>query len=540
LDWILDHDTNELASEDVVKKTRLNDMMKKKLLKRDFDEDELNFLGMSSSSMKLSHDELCWLIDSDGTEFTEDQKKQKKKLVDMMKRKLKTRDLSMDDLKLLRGVKSHIGLDSDELDWILNASDDKLTEQESKKKKKLKDIMTTKLKKRDFNDDELKMLQASSSLLSQIEEEELLWLMDSSESTLSPENVTRRRTLLNVLKNKLITKPVEEDQSDASNKKKSSKPSRKRRGGFKGEIDFDLDNLTDQDKNQIILEISGIGLQDIRLEDLLFAIRDSDGNLMEGFSDLDWIKNLKVKLNPVIPPLNKFYKDIPGKIYKSDNVMKIQDVKGEIIPLDDENPLKPYHLYTPDNLGLHQLKRGDKPEYFHVHDNPPISSKSTVTGPSQCNLFEKTVFEVTLFDSKGSPITSGNDEVEAIISLGKEKKRANVRDLNNGKYLIEHTFSTIGDHTVEAKVMGIPVSNSPLTITVIKDKSPYVVSRYVDIKLTHDNLSFISSRKMCFSKIVLENNIHRIYFEPMEDGEHMISIMNFGQNVTGSPFLLKI
>ena len=220
--------------------------------------------------------------------------------------------------------------------------------------------------------------------------------------------------------------------------------------------------------------------------------------------------------------------------------MKIIDVKGNLISLDISMDDKPFNLYTPDSIGLHQLKRGDKPEYFHVHDNPPDYSKSIITGPTKCNLFEKSIFEISLFNKNNEPITSGNDDIQAIISFENEKKLVKVKDLNNGKYLIEHSFSSTGNHSIEVKLMGNQISNSPHLVTVTKDISPYLVSRYVDIKLTNDNLTFISSRKMCFSKLILENNIHRVYFEPMEEGDHIISIMNFGEHVTGSPFILKI
>eukprot|EP01080_Neovahlkampfia_damariscottae_P003934 gene3934-7144_t len=495
LDWILDSDEIELSEEDKIKKKRLNEMMKNKLKKRDFDKDELIFLGISNDNEGLNDSEFDWLLNSDGSDFSQEQKNQKKKLIDMMKRKIKTRDLSLEDLKLLRGVKPDIGLDADELIMIMQEDYDKLTDDQKKKKKKLHDIMTTKLKKRDFDDDELKMLGAKSSLLSKIEEEELLWLMDSEEQDLSPENKKRRHTMVELLKKKIIVKSVEESKEE-----EKKKPKRKRRGAFQSdENPFDLDSLMDSDKQQIFLEVSGVGLQDLKLEDLLFAIKDSDGNIMEGFRDLDWVKNLKVLLKPTVPPLMKFYKGIPGKIYKSgEDDLKIIDVQGEMIHLDIKKDEKPYNLYTPDSIGLHQLKRGEKPEYFHVHDNPPDASKSKIEGPSKCNLFEKSIFEVSLYNKNGEAITSGNDDVTAIITFENEKKLVKVKDLNNGKYLIEHSFSNVGPHSIEVKLMGTPISNSPLNVIITKDISPYLVSRYVDIKLTNDNITMISSRKIIF------------------------------------------
>jgi hypothetical protein len=99
---------------------------------------------------------LDWLLDADEVSLSVDEKKKKKKLIDGMKRKIKSRlDEDEDDLTLLGVTKrSSFVMEADELSWILDVDDSTLSKEELKKKKKIVDIMKKKIKGRGLDDDD--------------------------------------------------------------------------------------------------------------------------------------------------------------------------------------------------------------------------------------------------------------------------------------------------------------------------------------------------------------------------------------------------
>jgi hypothetical protein len=99
---------------------------------------------------------LDWLLDADEVSLSVEEKKKKKKLIDGMKRKIKSRlDEDEDDLTLLGVTKrSSFVMEADELSWILDVDDSSLSKEELKKKKKIVDIMKKKIKGRGLDDDD--------------------------------------------------------------------------------------------------------------------------------------------------------------------------------------------------------------------------------------------------------------------------------------------------------------------------------------------------------------------------------------------------
>ena len=193
--------------------------MKRKIKGRGFDDDdeELTLLGVTKrSSFKMDTEELDWLLDSDESKLTVEEKKKKKKLVDGMKRKVKGRNIDEDDELEMLGVKSRASfkMEAEELDWLLESDDSDLTKEEKKKKKKLVDGMKRKIKGRGFDDDddELTLLGVTRKSSFKMEDSELDWLLEADEEKLSKDEKKKKKKLVDGMKRKIKNRNVDEEE----------------------------------------------------------------------------------------------------------------------------------------------------------------------------------------------------------------------------------------------------------------------------------------------------------------------------------------
>ena len=193
--------------------------MKRKIKGRGFDDDdeELTLLGVTKrSSFKMDDSELDWLLEADESSLSVDEKKKKKKLVDGMRRKIKSRlDDDEDDLQLLGASRrSSFVMEAEELDWLLDANDENLTSDEKKKKKKLVDVMKRKIKGRglDDDDDELTLLGVTRKSSFRMDDSELDWLLEADEEKLSKDEKKKKKKLVDGMKRKIKNRNVDEEE----------------------------------------------------------------------------------------------------------------------------------------------------------------------------------------------------------------------------------------------------------------------------------------------------------------------------------------
>jgi formylmethanofuran dehydrogenase subunit D len=215
LTWILDAPEEKLSEDEKKTKKKLTDSMKKKLKKRGLDEEDLAELNVEGGkNFKLESEELDWLLECSEEELSSTQKVQKKKLVDVMKKKLKGRSFDDDDELLDMGVQKRttFRLDSDELDWVLDSSPDALVESEKVKKKRLTDIMKRQIKKREITDEDLEALGISDRNAFKIQSEELTWILDVDEDLLNDDERKKKKKLVDIMKKKLKSRDLDEDE----------------------------------------------------------------------------------------------------------------------------------------------------------------------------------------------------------------------------------------------------------------------------------------------------------------------------------------
>jgi hypothetical protein len=130
-------------------KPRLLDLGRKSI--KD-DEGVLSFKLKDASGNAIENfEQLDWLANNET--------KKKKKLLDMDKKRTKKRDGDMDDdddVSMLDSSqrKSSFAMEPDDIDWLLDADDSTLTLNEKKKKKRLVDGLKRKIKSRGFDDDD--------------------------------------------------------------------------------------------------------------------------------------------------------------------------------------------------------------------------------------------------------------------------------------------------------------------------------------------------------------------------------------------------
>jgi hypothetical protein len=108
---LLDNDANDMTEKDNEKKKKLRDLMITSLRSQEFSDNEQVVLGLKKS--KLDDEDLDLLMEDDNSALNENQLNKKKKLMDIGKRKLKTKTLEEDELELLGVKKSTFKIDSD-------------------------------------------------------------------------------------------------------------------------------------------------------------------------------------------------------------------------------------------------------------------------------------------------------------------------------------------------------------------------------------------------------------------------------------------
>jgi hypothetical protein len=116
LDWLLEASDDSMTGNDKIKKKKLTDIMKRKLKTREFTDDEVEALGVEKKNgFIIEQESLDWLIDTEDSKLDEDQKTKKKKLVDIIKKKMKNRPLDDDDEITMMGIskKTSFLMDSD-------------------------------------------------------------------------------------------------------------------------------------------------------------------------------------------------------------------------------------------------------------------------------------------------------------------------------------------------------------------------------------------------------------------------------------------
>jgi hypothetical protein len=215
LDWILDAPEEKLSEDEKKTKKKLTDSMKKKLKKRGLDEEDLAELQVDGGkNFGLVSEELDWLLDSPEEDLSSIQKVQKKKLVDVMKKKLKGRSFDDDDELLNMGVQKRttFRLDSEELDWVLDSSPDSLVESEKVKKKRLTDIMKRQIKKREITDEDLEALGIPDRNAFKLQSEELTWILDVDEDLLNDDERKKKKKLVDIMKKKLKSRDLDDDE----------------------------------------------------------------------------------------------------------------------------------------------------------------------------------------------------------------------------------------------------------------------------------------------------------------------------------------
>jgi hypothetical protein len=215
LDWVLDAPEEKLSEDEKKTKKKLTDSMKKKLKKRGLDEEDLAELQVDGGkNFGLVSEELDWLLDSPEEDLSSIQKVQKKKLVDVMKKKLKGRSFDDDDELLNMGVQKRttFRLDSEELDWVLDSSPDSLVESEKVKKKRLTDIMKRQIKKREITDEDLEALGIPDRNAFKLQSEELTWILDVDEDLLNDDERKKKKKLVDIMKKKLKSRDLDDDE----------------------------------------------------------------------------------------------------------------------------------------------------------------------------------------------------------------------------------------------------------------------------------------------------------------------------------------
>jgi hypothetical protein len=100
-----------MTEKDNEKKKKLRDLMITSLRSQEFSDNEQVALGLKKS--KLDDEDLDLLMEDDNSALNENQLNKKKKLMDIGKRKLKTKTLEEDELELLGVKKSTFKIDSD-------------------------------------------------------------------------------------------------------------------------------------------------------------------------------------------------------------------------------------------------------------------------------------------------------------------------------------------------------------------------------------------------------------------------------------------
>jgi hypothetical protein len=108
---LLDNDANDMTEKDNEKKKKLKDLMIASLRSQEFSDNEQVILGLNKS--KLDDEDLELLMDLDDSTLNENQLNKKKKLMDIGKRKLKSKTLEEEELELLGVKKSTFKIDSD-------------------------------------------------------------------------------------------------------------------------------------------------------------------------------------------------------------------------------------------------------------------------------------------------------------------------------------------------------------------------------------------------------------------------------------------
>ena len=192
LDWLLEATDDNMTQNDKIKKKKLKDIMKRKIKTREFDDEELELLGVTKKAgFIIEQDQLDWLLDAEEETLSDEDKKKKKTLVDILKKKMKNRALDQDDELTMMGIKRRTTflMDSSELDWLIDTDDENLTEKDISKKKKLTELMTKKLKPNELNEEELELLGGD------MDDEELDFLVTTDESNLDEDQKKKKKKI---------------------------------------------------------------------------------------------------------------------------------------------------------------------------------------------------------------------------------------------------------------------------------------------------------------------------------------------------------
>jgi len=154
-------------------------------------------------------------------------------------------------------------------------------------------------------------------------------------------------------------------------------------------------------------------------------------------------------------------------------VVKVRGPGGEVKPNVKDNNDGTYTVkYTPDgygkydvDVGLHGSPIKDAP--FHVNIKPsPDAGKSWAEGPGLEEAWdnEPAYFTIHSVDKDGNPRKEGGDPFTVKIKGPNGDVKPNVKDNNDGTYLVTYNPDVPGDHTINVDLDGKPIKNSPFRV----------------------------------------------------------------------------
>jgi len=154
-------------------------------------------------------------------------------------------------------------------------------------------------------------------------------------------------------------------------------------------------------------------------------------------------------------------------------VVKVKGPGGEVNPNVRDNNDGTYTVkYTPDGYGKYDVDvalHGDpiKDAPFRVNIKPsPDAGKSWAEGPGLEEAWdnEPAYFTIHSVDKDGNPRKEGGDPFTVKIKGPNGDVKPNVKDNNDGTYLVSYNPDVPGDHTINVDLEGKPIKNSPFRV----------------------------------------------------------------------------